>query len=496
MPGSVLRAECGTAAAQTAQADCDVRRTIGPVTATGIVVANMIGSGVFVTTGILAENVPGPAAVLCCWLLGGFIAVSGALCYAELATRMPQEGGEYVYLSRLFHPLLGFLSGWVSFLVGFSAPIAASAIGFAAYLFAGLDIDTGVPHWIGTTRLQQAVAVAIVTLFTLLHYTGVRRGALIQNVLTVTKVVVIFCLAGAGLVWGQGSWSNLRHDGVVVGDGFALGTAMMLVMFAYSGWNASAYVAGEIRNPQKNVPASLVSGTAIVILLYLTINLFVLRSLPFEEVQGEVAVVERAAVSALGEWIGNSFGIIVALALLSSISAFVMIGPRIYYAMAREGLFIRFAGQVHPTYGVPSRSILLQGAFASLMVVCSSIEQLVVLLIYALNVFPWLAVLGLFIARRRRIGESTAVRVPCYPLLPLCFLGSTLTLAIVAYLNRPAEATAAVLMVLAGVPAYYLWRMRCGSRFVRSVLAAKASSSHRVAAVPRADPGDRLRGSS
>lgn len=435
-----------------------IGRTVGLFTATGIVVANMIGSGIFVTTGLMADGLPGPAAVLFCWALGGVIALIGALCYGELATRMPQEGGEYVYLKRLFHPVFGFLSGWVSLAVGFSTPIAASAIGFSGYLFAGLDIEGGAVLGLPLAHFRRALSIAIILLFTLLHYTGVERGTRIQNALTAGKVVVLLALAGAGLIWGQGEWPDMRGDRSAPVGGFAFGTAMMLVMFAYSGWNASAYIAGEIRRPRKTLPTSLVSGTLIVTLVYLAVNVFVLRSLPFAEVQGNVAVVESAAVRAFGVWIGNTLGVIVAFALLSSLSAFVMIGPRVYFAMARDGLFFRFAGQVHPRYRVPGRSILLQGGLASVMVVFSSIEQLVVLLIFALNVFPWLAVLGVFIARRRRIGESTVVKVPGYPALPLFFLASTLLLAVVAYVNRPVESTAAVLLVLAGVPAYYLWR--------------------------------------
>ena len=439
-----------------------VRRNIGWVTATGIVVANMIGSGIFVTSGIMAGKLPGSWWVLACWVFGGFIALMGALCYTELATRMPDEGGEYVYLKRLYHPVLGFLTGWTSFIVGFSAPIAGSALGFSEYVFAGLNIDilTMSPGLL--VFLKKVTAIVIIVLFTSLHYRGVRLGASVQNVLTVFKVFILLGLAVVGLFIGQGSWQNLGSSAGIGIEGFAFGTAMMLVMFAYSGWNASAYIAGEVRNPRKTLPFSLLFGTGIVVFIYLALNLFILKTLPFHEVRDSVAVVERAAVGAFGGWMGNAIGVIIGFVLLSSMSAFIMIGPRIYYAMARDGIFFKFAGQVHPKYEVPSRSIAIQGGLAILMVIFSSIEQLVVYLIYALNIFPLLAVLGLFIARKRKIGEGTAVRVVGYPVLPIIFLMVTLTLAVIAYINRPVESTAALATVLLGVPGYFLWK-RSGS---------------------------------
>ncbi len=236
-----------------------------------------------------------------------------------------------------------------------------------------------------------------------------------------------------------------------------MGTAMMLVMFSYSGWNATSYVAGEVRDPKRTLPLSLAVGTGIVIVLYLLVNTFILHALPFSEVQGTIAIVEKASVRTFGEWMGRGLSIMVGLALLSSLSAYIIVGPRVYFAMARDRLFLPFAAKVHPKYGVPGRSILIQGALAVLMVAIGSFEQLLLYLGYALGIFPWLAVAGLFIARRRSVGEQGVVKVPGYPFLPLFFLVFTLALMVVAFINRPMESSAAIVTVAAGIPVYYLW---------------------------------------
>ncbi|MBP2681127.1 MAG: amino acid permease, partial [Candidatus Krumholzibacteriota bacterium] len=237
----------------------------------------------------------------------------------------------------------------------------------------------------------------------------------------------------------------------------AVGTAMMLVMFAYSGWNASAYVAGELKDPRRTLPVSLIGGTGIVIVLYLAVNLFVFASVPYTELKGTIAVVEKAAIGAFGGWMGRGLSVMIGVALLSSLSAFLLIGPRVYYAMARDRLFFQFAGRVDPHRHVPGFSIVAQGVLAAILVVFGTFEQLLVYIGFALGIFPWLAVSGLFIARRRKIGDASAVKVPGYPLVPVFILASTLALMAIAFANRPVESTAAVLTVLSGIPLYFLW---------------------------------------
>lgn len=434
-----------------------LERRLGPFSATAIVVANMIGAGIFTTSGIMAAQLPGPGWVLLCWLFGGLIAISGALCYAELSTRMPLAGGEYIYLKRLYHPALGFLTGWMSLFVGFSAPIAASAMSFSEYIFAGLD-----SRLLGLTPSQlawasKATAISIIIIFTGLHYLGLRLGARVQNILTVLKIVIVFGLASLGLALGGGDFSKISFETSEPFKGVAFGTAMMLVMFSYSGWNASAYIAEELKRPRKTLPVSLVAGTSIVIVIYLAINLFIFSTVPYGELKGIIPVVKSAAAGAFGDWMGNSLSFLIAIALLSSLSAYIIIGPRVYFAMAKDRLFLSFASKVHPRYRVPGQSILVQGAIAVLMVMIGSFEQLLIYLGFALGIFPWLAVAGLFIARKQKIGEESAYKVWGFPAVPVFFLLCSLILMVFNYVNRPLESSAAVLTVLLGVPFYYLW---------------------------------------
>jgi len=435
-----------------------IDRKIGPLTATSIVVANMVGAGIFTTSGIMAGQLPSSGWILVCWLLGGLIAIAGALSYAELATRMPQVGGEYVYLKKIYHPSIGFLTGWTSFFVGFSVPIAASAMAFSEYIFEGihtqvLDITSNQLFFI-----KKGTALFLIVLFTGIHYMGMKLGSKVQNFLTFLKIAIVVGLAGAGiaLTGGKGisAFSFITHG---ESSWLAFGTAMMLVMFSYSGWNASSYIAGEMKNPRKYLPLSLVLGTSIVILLYLALNLFIFQALPYNQAKGSIAIAERASIEAFGPWMGDTLGLLISLALLSSLSAFVIIGPRVYFAMARDRLFFPFAAKIHPKYKVPGRSILIQGAIAVFMVLIGSFEQLLVYIGFALNIFPWLAVFGIFLARKRHIGNHDSFKVWGYPVVPAFFLLTSLFLMAINYLNRPLESTAAVVTVLLGVPCYFIW---------------------------------------
>ena len=437
----------------------NVLRKLGTFTATSIVVANMIGTGIFTTSGIMASYLPNSGWILLCWLFGGIIALSGALCYMELSTRMPEEGGEYLYLKKLFHPLLGFLTGWTSLLVGFSAPIAASALSFSEYMFAGLEIQPITGDISDLIFYKKLTAIVIIILFTLIHYLGVRVGSGTQNVLTALKILIIIGLAGIGIGNGVNEFSEMsfsisNYDNGIMG----IGVAMMLVMFSYSGWNASAYVAGELKNPRKSLPRSLVFGTLIVIVLYFLINLFIVNAVNIEEMKGVIAVVQLASVKIYGPWIGDILALLIGIALLSSLSAFILIGPRVYYAMARDRLFFNFASKVHPRHRVPGRSIMIQGIIAILMVIIGTFEQLIIYISFALSIFTWLAVYGIFLMRKRKIGEKNVVKVWGYPLTPIFFLVTTFFLMVITYITQPMESTAAILTVSCGIPFYFIWQ--------------------------------------
>lgn len=429
----------------------------GIVTATSIVVANMVGSGIFVTSGLMAANLPGPGWVIFCWIFGGLIALSGAFCFTELATRIPVSGGEFIFLKKLFHPLLGFLSGWTSFVVGFSVPIALSAMGFSEYFFSAIVQFLPADSVVNLVVLKKLTASSIIIIFTLIHYIGAGLGSKVQNILTLLKVFLILGLTYAGLMYGQGSWSNINYSSNGNLDGFAFGTAMMMVMFAYSGWNASAYITGELKNSKRAIPVSLISGTSIVIILYILINIFIFYSTPYTNLQGQIAIVEKACISAFGTWVTNILSGIIAVIMLSSLSAFLIIGPRVYTAMAENKMFFPFASRIHKKYGVPGKSILIQGITALVMVISGSFEQLLIYMGFALGIFPFIAVVGLFKARKQGIGEATAVKISGFPFIPGFFLLCSFIILIIAYINRPVESSIAIATVLLGIPCYYLF---------------------------------------
>ncbi len=435
----------------TASPPAHLPREMGLGAATVVVIANMIGTGIFTTTGIMLAQDLGAHWVLACWLLGGLIALAGALSYAELAVAMPHAGGEYVYLREIYGPLPAFLTGWTSFFVGFAAPGAAAAVGAGKYLAAAGILPADVV-------VEKAFAAFVVVALTGVHYAGLRLGSRVQNALTGLNLALLCGLIFAGLLAEKADWSFLSGpaDAPFPSQPLGLGTALLLAMFAYSGWNAAAYLAEEVREPARTLPRSLLLGTASVTLLYLLLNLVYLAAAPREELAGQVAVAEIATRGLFGEAAGAWLAVIIALGLVSALSAYTMIGPRVYYAMARDGLFFRFAAQVHPRFRTPALSIAAQGAVAVVMVLSGTFEELLLYIGFALGIFPWMAVLGLLLLRRREPNRERPYCVWGYPFVPLFFLVMMALILVVAYLGRPGPASWALATVALGIPVYWL----------------------------------------
>jgi len=427
-----------------------LQRRLGLFPLTNIVVANMVGAGIFTTSGLLMAGLKEPLLMLVLWAAGGVIALCGALSYGELGAAMPRAGGEYTFLSRLFHPVFGFLSGWVSFFAGFSAPIAASAIGFSEYLTRALP---ALP-----SSGKKFYAIAVILVFTFVHSRGIELGARVQNVLTLLKIGLILGLISAGFLSGEGELSHLtRGEGFVFdfGGWKTIGLSLMWIMFAYSGWNASAYVGSEVRNPQRNLPHSLLLGTGIVLLLYLGLNLFYIYAVPPAEMAGVISIGGLASGKLFGPSFESVLSLLIAFALFSSLSAFLILGPRVYYAMACDRCFFPFASQVHARYQVPAKSIFLQGAIASLMVLLGTFDQILTYMGFSLGIFPLLAVFGVFKVRRSGISDY---RLPGYPVVPAVYLLAGASILILGFFERPVESSIAIAMVLLGLPVFYLFQ--------------------------------------
>jgi APA family basic amino acid/polyamine antiporter len=438
-----------------------LERRLGLASVTSIVVANMIGAGIFTTSGLLMQDLQSPPVMLALWIGGGLLALCGALCYGELGAAIPRAGGEYTFLSRLFHPSLGFLTGWVSFFAGFSAPIAASAIGFAEYLTRAFPVLLGSGAGDATSEgamLKRLYAILVIGVFTAIHFRGLRLGAGVQNALTVLKVLLIVGLIVVGFAFGEGSLAHLSEGEPFVFD-FAgwkrLGLALMWITFSYAGWNAAAYIGSEIKDPGRNLPRSLLLGTSTVMLLYLLLNVFYLYAATPAEMSGEISVAGLAAAKSFGRSVETGLSLMISFALFSSLSAFIILGPRVYYSMAKDGLFFRFAGEVHPRHGVPAKSIVLQGLVASLMALFGTFDQILTYMGFSLGIFPILAVIGVFKVRRRGMSPY---RMPGFPVVPVAFILVSLAILVLAFFERPVESSIAILTVASGIPAFVAFR--------------------------------------
>ena len=444
-----------------------LQRKLGLFPATNIVVANMIGAGIFTTSGLLMTDLHDPVLMLALWAVGGFIALCGAFSYGELGAAMPGAGGEYLFLSKLYSPIFGFLSGWVSFMVGFSAPIAASALGFSEYFSRAVP---GFPVWLenadimGPALTKKLLAVSVILIFTFIHYRGIKYGTKIQNVLTLLKVLLIIVLLAAGFGSGNGDFSNFSAgDKALSGlSGIkTIGLSLMWIMFAYSGWNASTYLGAEIKNPSKTLPRSLILGTGIVIILYLAINVLYVYSIKPDEMKDVISVGGLAMRNLFGIPAEILVSLLIAFALFSSLSAFIIIGPRVYYSMAKDGLFFKSAARIHKKFNVPSNSILFQCLIAVILAFSGTFEQVLTYMGFALGIFPLMAVIGVWKLRKQ---NPDAFRLKGFPYTQIIYITSGVLILLLAFLERPVESSVALLTVALGVPAYFLFRKTNGNK--------------------------------
>jgi APA family basic amino acid/polyamine antiporter len=430
-------------------------RQLGLVVAAAIVVANMIGAGVFTSAGLQAAySFKDPLTMMSTWVVGGVLALCGAATYAELGSMMPRAGGEYVYLREAYHPGVGFMSGWVSLIVGFSAPIAAASLLFASYLAAFIP-------GIGGAVATKVIACVLIITMTVLHAFDARLGGRVQAGFTIAKVALIALFVLAGLLVGTGDWAHFasRDDGLSqIGTraGAAnYATALVYVGFAYSGWNAAAYIAGEISNPQRTLPRALLLGTGIVMLLYITLNLVFIYAVspdamavdPIKQPVGDLA-----ARALLGPRIGDLVSSMIALALVSTVSAMMMAGPRVYATMAADHALPAVLAR-YSKRGVPSIAVIVQCVLALGFAIASDPDQLIRIIGFTLALFAALTVGSVFIFRAR--GKVAPFRTPGYPVTPLLFIAVSLWTVYFGMSGQP-KVSLTILAVLVVGAAIYL----------------------------------------
>ncbi len=411
------------------------QRSLGLTSATALVVANMIGAGVFTTSGFLLADLGSPLYVLLAWAVGGVQAALGAVCYGALARRIPESGGEYRFLSRALHPAAGYVAGWLSLLVGFSAPLAAAAFAFGTYA----------RPWLGGLSPAAAGSILIAA-FAAVHACEVRRGAQVQNGAVLLKVALIAAFAAFSLAAGEAPPAELPHPFPVA----AFGVSLVWISFSYSGWNAAVYIAGEIRDPERTVPRSLILGTALVTVLYLALNAAFVLAAPAAELAGRLEVGRIAARAVGGAVLEEAVAGLIALVLVSSVSSLVMAGPRVYAQMATDGYLPRRLAVVS---GPPRAAIAVQAGLALFFLWSATFEALLTWIGFTLSLSTAAAVTALIVLKSR---EGAKMEVPGWPFVPWLFLAGVAAMTVFTVAQRPLESLVGLATIAAGLAA---WRL-------------------------------------
>jgi APA family basic amino acid/polyamine antiporter len=431
------------------------RRTIGFVTASSIVIANIIGTGIFTSLGFQLVDIQSGFPLLMLWIIGGITALCGALCYGELSAALPRSGGEYHFLSQIYHPALGFMAGFVSATVGFAAPIALAAMAFGKY-FVGV-------FGVGSPVLLSFVVVWVVTAF---HLGNLQVGSAFQNLSTLVKLLLIGALIATGLfVQTKQPISFLPGPGggmAFFGAPFAV--ALVYVMYSYSGWNAAAYITGEIKKPEKNVPRSLLVGTGIVIVIYVLLNAVFLATTPIQELKGQLQVALIAGKHIFGTDGGRVAGAVICLGLVSAISSMTWIGPRVSMSMGEDHWLLRMLGRKNP-HGIPTNAIVLQLLIVNVLLLTRSFESVVQYTQFSLLLCSLFTVVGVMVLRATRPKLARPYRVWAYPLPPIIFAVITLWMMFYLLLSKTIESLAGLATALVGLLLYFC----AGKRPQRSV---------------------------
>ena len=440
-------------------------RRLGPLDGAAVVISNVIGGGIFLLPAVVSGLSPHPWWMIGAWAAGGALAFAGAMAYAELAALRPRAGGEYVYLREAFGPLPAFLTGWTSFVAGFSGAIAVGAVGFATYLGRFLPAAGDTRPWaalpLGVVTLsvspQALAALAVIGVLTAVHLVGLGPGRVVQNVLAVMKVALLAAFVVLGFTLGEGSGANFSVSGESVsGSGWLL--ALLPVMFAYAGWNAASYLAEEIRDPGRNVPLALGLGTVAVVVIYVLLNLLYVYALPVTEFGAAGHMADGVAERLFGPGAAAPVAAASAVMIAASLSAMVFAGPRVYYAMARDGQFPAAAASVHPRFRTPAVAIAAQSAWSGLLVLSGTFRQLVDYTAFAVVLFAGVAVAALFVLRFREPHAHRPFRAWGYPAAPLVFVVVSAAIVVNAIRLNPGPSLAGIVLIGAGIPVYFLTR--------------------------------------
>jgi APA family basic amino acid/polyamine antiporter len=456
MTNNLEAASSGGQAQPGAHAPASLLRVLGVGSIVGIVVGTMIGSGIFIVPATVAAQVGSPLIMLAVWIVGGLLSVFGALSLAELASAYSETGGIYVYLREAYGPLAGFLFGWTLFLVIDSGSIAALSSAFATkYL----------PHFFPMAPLvQKGAAIGFILLLMVVNILGVKRGALFQNVLTSLKFVALAGIIVVVFLFARGNWSNLvapAAAGVGRGDLVgAFGLALVAALWAYKGFESSTYNSGETRNPSRTLPLGIIAGCGLVTLLYLLANAAYLYAVPAARMAKSDRIAADAMAAAVGPLGASIVAFIILFSILGAANGHVLTGPRVYYAMAKDGLFFRKMASVHPKFHTPHVSILVVGTWSIILSLSGTFEQLLRYVIFGHWIFMGLAVSAVIVLRKKRPDLARPYKALGFPVTPGLFVLAALFVTVNALIGTFWNSFAGLIIIALGVPAYLYWNRK------------------------------------
>ncbi len=419
---------------------------IGLLTAVSLVVANMIGTGVFTSLGFQVADIPSVFPLLALWIVGGIISLCGALTYGELGAALPRSGGEYHLLSTIFHPMLGYLSGWISATLGFAAPTALAAIALGKYT------EVVFPEVPGTH-----LAAAVVVVSSIIHSTTIKIGSAFQNIFTIVKVLLIVLFIGTGFFVLDPQpisvWPKAGDFQLITSGSFAV--SLIYVSYAYTGWNVAIYIVGEIKQPFKNLPRSLFIGTLLVLILYVLLNYVFLYTVPMQNLAGVVEVGFLSAIGIFGQAGGEIMSLIIAVLLISTVSAMVFVGPRISMTMGEDMPVLKLLAKKSAN-GIPVNAILFQMLVTLAFIYTSSFEQVLIYASFMLALFTSLAVLGVFVLRFKRPDLPRPYKTWGYPITPAIYLLLNTWIMVYVFIDKTTESLIGIGIALVGLVIYLI----------------------------------------
>ena len=442
-----------------------LKRQLGLFDSSMMVIGIVIGSGIFMTTGLMADALPSASLILLAWIFGGLQMLAGALTYAELGAAMPKAGGQYVYLREAYGPLPGFLFGWVAFVAYISGTNAAIAVAIAEHLgsfYPSLSTHNSIIG-IGSFSISggQIFALSLILVLSLINYLGIVFGKWVQNIFTVLKIgsILLFALAGLFISTGNHLDLSLNPTNMSIGSILTgMGIALVAVNWTVGGWEYVTFAAGEIKNPKKNLPLALIIGTIVILVLYFLVNIAYLKVLPMDSLMGEIKVGEMTARSLYGTGIGGVFALVIIVSMFGALNGNILVGSRVYYAMARDHLFFSKAAKVHPKFHTPGNAIIIQSFWAAVLTLTGTFEELITLVVFV-NFMLWIASAStVFVLRKKQPDLERPYKVWGYPYVPAFFIIFSSAIMVNTFFESPEQSLMGIGLTLIGIPAYYYWK--------------------------------------